>query len=232
MEHNSAIRSAGRYIVIGILTAAPLAVTWFIIEFLFGQLSRIGRPWVQAAAQAVGPGLPTLAAWLDNETFLSVLAVIFMLLALWGLGWMTTRVIGQRMIGVFEGFVGMIPVVDRIYRATKRLLTVASASPETERRVVLVNFPSREMKAIGLVTCFLKDEATREELVAVYVPTSPNPTSGYIEIVPVKDVTFTDWTFDQAISFIVTGGSNAPETISYFSKPESPDEDERRAEVG
>lgn len=218
MSQRTPMRSVGRYIIIGVITAAPLAITWFIIDFLFGQLSRIGRPWVRTVARAVAPEQPLLAVWLQNETLLSILAATTILAALWALGWMTTRVVGRRLIGVFEGLIGMIPFVDKIYQATKRFLTVAGSSPDGERRVVLINFPSPEMKTIGLITRTLRDKETGQELAAVYVPTSPNPTSGYIEIVPMYDVTFTDWTFDQAMSFVVTGGSNAPETISYFTK--------------
>jgi uncharacterized membrane protein len=218
MSQTTPMLSVGRYIIIGVITAAPLAITWIIIDFLFGQLSRIGRPWVRTIARAVAPEQPLLAAWLQNETFLSILAAITILAALWALGWMTTRVVGRRLIGVFEALIGMIPFVDKIYQATKRFLTVAGSSPDGERRVVLINFPSPEMKTIGLITRVLRDKETGEELAAVYVPTSPNPTSGYTEIVPMRGVTFTDWTFDQAMSFVVTGGSNSPETISYFAK--------------
>lgn len=129
-----------------------------------------------------------------------------------------SRVIGQRLIVLFEALIGMIPFVDRIYQSTKRFLTVAGGSSDGERRVVLIDFPSPEMKTIGLVTRVLKDKSTGEELAVVYVPTSPNPTSGYIEIVPIRKLTFTDWTFDQAMSFVITGGSNAPDTIEYFQQ--------------
>lgn len=84
--------------------------------------------------------------------------------------------------------------------------------------MVLIDFLSPEMTTIGLVTRLLKDAATGEELAAVCVPTSPNPTSGYIEIMQVSKLTFTDWTFDQAMSFVITGGSNAPDTITYYQK--------------
>src|SRR5690606_35515554 len=114
-----------------------------------------------------------------------------------------------------EALIGSIPLVDTIYRSTKRFLTVASAAPGGERRVVLIDFPSKQMKALGLVTRTLTDTVTGEELAAVYVPTSPNPTSGYIEIVPMRDVTFIDWTFDQAMAFVITGGSSAPPTVAY-----------------
>jgi uncharacterized membrane protein len=215
------MKSAGRYILIGVLTIAPLAITWIILDFLFGQLARVGRPWVTGAARALGPEHRMLAAWLQNETFLSILAALLVLGLLWMLGWGASRVIGQRLILIFEWIIGRIPFVERIYQATKRFLTVAGSSTDGgERRVVLIDFPSPEMKTIGLVTRMLKDETTGEELAVVYVPTSPNPTSGYIEIVPVRKITFTDWTFDQAISFVITGGSNAPETIAYYPKPD------------
>lgn len=212
------IKSSGRYVLVGVLTVAPLAITWIILDFLFRQLSAFGRPLVAALASEIAPEQPTIAALLDNDTFTSILAALATLLLLWLLGWMTTRVIGQQLIRMFERVIGMIPFVDTVYRATKRFLSVAGTTSAGERRVVLIDFPSRDMKTIGLVTRILKDKATGQELAAVYVPTAPNPTSGYVEIVPLPLVTFTDWTFDQAMAFIVTGGSNAPDTITYTSR--------------
>ena len=211
----SPFRSIGRTIVIGLLTAAPLAITWWIVSFLFEQLSSLGKPWVFAASVALRPRLPRLADFMLDSTVQSVFAVIVVLVFLYILGWAAGRVIGQRLIALFESFIGAIPFVDRIYRATKRFLAVAGTTQHNERRVVLIDFPSPEMKTIGLVTRIMRDSNTGEELAAIYVPTAPNPTSGYIEIVPMKAVIFTDWTFDQAMSFIVTGGSNAPDTIAY-----------------
>jgi uncharacterized membrane protein len=209
------VRSFGRNILVGLITVAPLGITWFILDFLFGQLSRIGRPWVTGMARAIRPQYPDLAAWLLDETLQSIAAVLVVLAFLYLLGWATTVVVGRRLIDLFESLIGRIPLVDTIYRSTKRFLNVASATPGGERRVVLIDFPSRQMKTLGLVTRTMTDAATGEELAAVYVPTAPNPTSGYIEIVPMRDVTFIDWTFDQAMAFIVTGGSSAPETIAY-----------------
>lgn len=214
-KHTNPARAGARYILIGLITAAPLGITWLILSFLFNQLSSFGRPWVTGLARALRPQYPDVAAWLLDETLQSIMAAVVVLFFLYLLGWGTTRVVGQRLIVFFEAVISRIPVVDSIYRSTKRFLTVAAATPEGERRVVLINFPSSEMKALGLITRSLKDTRTGEELAAVYVPTSPNPTSGYIEIVPMRDVTFTDWTFDQAMAFIVTGGSSAPDTVTY-----------------
>jgi uncharacterized membrane protein len=144
------------------------------------------------------------------------MAAVIVLAFLYVLGWGTTRILGQRLINFFEWLIGRVPFVDSIYRSTKRFLTIAAAAPEGDRRVVLINFPSPEMKALGVITRIIKEKTTGEELAVVYVPTSPNPTSGYIEIVPLRELTITDWTFDQAMGFVVTGGSSAPDTITFW----------------
>jgi uncharacterized membrane protein len=213
------IRSAGRYVLVGLFTVAPLAITWFVLDFLFGLLASFGRPWATALSRAIRLQYPELADWLLNETLQSVIATIIVLAFLYLLGWATTRVLGRRLIDIFEGLIGMIPVVDTIYRSIKKVVTVATVTPGGERRVVLINFPSPEMKTVGLITRTITDSTTGEELAAVYVPTSPNPTSGYIEILPLRNVTFTDWTFDQAMAFVVTGGYSSPDTIAFTAPP-------------
>ncbi|MGA0838686.1 MAG: hypothetical protein ACO3P1_02185, partial [Pseudomonadales bacterium] len=71
------------------------------------------------------------------------------------------------------------------------------------------------MKAIGLVTKIIRDAETDRELAVVYVPTAPNPTSGYIEIVPVDHVVSTDWTIDEAMAFVMTGGVTSPDRVRF-----------------
>jgi uncharacterized membrane protein len=216
------MRLIGRYILIGLLTAAPLVITWWIVSFLFAQLSHIGAPLVRGVATGIRPRYPEWADWIVNDALLSFVAALIVLIFLFVLGWGAGRVVGQRLIGWFEALIGAIPFVDSIYRASKRFLAIAGATTENERRVVLIDFPSPDMKALGLLTRVLHDSDTGEELAAVYVPTAPNPTSGYIEIVPMRMVTFTDWTFDQAMSFVVTGGSSAPDTVRFARIPRDP----------
>jgi uncharacterized membrane protein len=80
--------------------------------------------------------------------------------------------------------------------------------------VVLIAFPSPDLKTVGFVTHMFKDSNTGEELAAVYVPTTPNPTSGYMEIVPINKLISTDWSMDEAMTFIISGGAVAPDHIS------------------
>jgi uncharacterized membrane protein len=209
------LKSMSRYILIGLLTAAPLIITWWILSFLFSQLSHLGTPLVRGLARGIGPQYPELAELMVNETLLSIVAALFVLAVLLILGWSAGRVVGQRLIRLLESLIGAIPFVDSIYRASKRFLAVAATDPEGGRRVVLVEFPSSDMKAVGLLTRTLIDSVTGEKLAVVYVPTAPNPTSGYIEILPWRSVIVTDWTFDQAMSFVVTGGSSAPDHIQF-----------------
>lgn len=214
-EKPSPMQAAGRYVILGVVTAAPLAITWFIIDFLFHQLSRIGRPMVNALAASIATEQPIVAAWLHDETFLSILAAMVIVALLAGLGWMTSHVVGRRLIAIFEALIVRIPFVDTLYRAIKRFLTVASPSSGSEQRVVLIDFTSSGVKSVGLVTSYLTDANTGEQLAAVFVPMAPNPTGGFVDIVPVKALTFTDWTFDQAMSFLITAGSQAPDAIAY-----------------
>ncbi len=108
-----------------------------------------------------------------------------------------------------------LPLVQSVHGGAKRFLQTLSKPPVSGQRVVLISFPTPEMRAVGLATKIMHNEVTGCELAAVYVPTAPNPTSGYIEIVPLDEVVQTDWTIEQAMSFIMTGGANAPDKIAF-----------------
>lgn len=223
------IKHTRRYLIVGVLTAAPLWVTWLVFDFLFSQLSKMGIPWVVALARALRGPAPSVADFLLQPLFQSFLGLVFTVLVFYLLGWFATQVIGQRIIDWMERLVQGIPLVAAIYGGTKRFLAAVKEKPAGVQRVVLINFPSEQMKAVGFVTRVIRDESTGEDLAAVYVPTSPNPTSGYIEIVPISQVVSTDWTMDEAMSFVMTGGATSPEQIR-FRNPPSVDADALRPE--
>ncbi len=202
-----------QYLLAGILTVIPLWVTWLVFSFLLGLLSAWGRPVASALSGQV-VSYPALG-FLIHPLFRSALGVFWVVAALYVLGWIATRVVGERIISTFDGFMARIPLVQMIYGSTKKLLVALQQKPSGVQRVVLIEFPSENMKAVGLVTRTFKDTDTGEELAAVYVPTTPNPTSGYIEIVPVANIISTDWTLDDAMSFVISAGAVAPDTIRY-----------------
>lgn len=208
-----------RYLLIGFFTVAPLWVTWFVLDFVFSLLARTGAPLLRGAAHAVRPFAESVADWLLNPTVQYLLAALVTLVGLYFIGLITSMVVGRQLLGLMERILARLPLVQTIYGATKRFLETLREPPVSGQRVVLISFPSPEMKALGFVTRVMRDPDTGRQLAAVYVPTSPNPTSGYIEIVPLDDVVQTDWTMEEAMSFVMTGGTNAPDTVRFGPAP-------------
>ena len=208
-----------RYLLIGFFTVAPLWVTWLVFDFLFDLLASTGAPFLKALARLLRPLSDTLATWLLDSGVQTVLAALFTLLLLYAVGLFASFVVGKRLIGAAEAWLTRLPLVQTVYGATKRFLQTVSKPPVQGQRVVLISFPSPEMKAVGLITKVMKDADSGAELAVVYVPTSPNPTSGYIEILPLTEVVMTDWTMEEAMSFVMTGGTNAPESVRFHNPP-------------
>ncbi|EGV17258.1 DUF502 domain-containing protein [Thiocapsa marina] len=209
-----------RNLLTGVLTVIPLMVTSFVFIFFLDLLSGIGRPKVIILANAVRPLSPEISRWiLDVPWLSSALAITLTLLMLYLLGWAVTHLVGRRILSGLEGWLKRIPFVTTIYGATKRLVEAfRSDGMDKPQRVVLIEFPHSEMKAVGFHTHTMIDRDTGIELAAVYVPTAPNPTGGYLEIVPVDRIIPQDWSVDEAMTFVVSGGTTAPETIR-FTRP-------------
>jgi uncharacterized membrane protein len=211
----SIISSARKYILAGVLIIMPIWVTWLIFAFLLELLTSLGGPLVNWFSTRIRPYAPSLSEWLVNPWFQSVVAVTLILAAFYVLGWLATKIIGRRLIALFDALMDRIPLVHTIYGSVKTFLAALQQKPDGVQRVVLIDFPSPEMKTVGFVTRTLVDDDTGRELAAVYVPTTPNPTSGYLEIVPLDKVTSTNWTMDEAMTFIISGGAVAPESMNF-----------------
>jgi uncharacterized membrane protein len=218
----SFLRKAQRYILTGVLTVIPIWFTYAVFEFFLRHLSRIGLPWARALSRKIEQSWPQLANWILADWFQNTLAVVLTVAALYLLGWIATRVIGRRVIDLFEFFIHRIPVVQSVYGAIKKFISVLQTKPDEVQRVVLIAFPSQQMKTVGFVTRVLTDQRSGKQLAAVYVPTTPNPTSGYLEIVPLENLVATDWSMDEAMTFIISGGAVAPDHINYENDGNTP----------
>ncbi len=199
----------------GLLTLLPIWLTWVVIKFVFVLLSDISRPLVGPLSHQIAASFPDSMGWFNAQWVQASIALVATLCVILAVGVLTRRVIGQRLLGWFELLVLRIPLASTIYTSSRKLLDILQTKPGSTQRVVLIDFPHKEMKSIGLVTRVIKEEGSGRELAAVYVPTTPNPTSGYLEIVPVELLTPTDWTVDQAMSFIISGGAVSPESIPF-----------------
>lgn len=202
-----------RYLFTGLLTVMPLWITWLVFKFVLGLLAGMGAPLVSAFLGTLGFVAPQAANQLNQTWPTFVLALLLTLIALYLIGFLANRVIGQRLFHAFDTLLQRIPLVQTIYGGTKKLMAVLQNKPSGVQRVVLVDFPRKGMKAVGFVTRVMIEEGTGREMAAVYIPTTPNPTGGYLEVVPVEELTPTDWTMDQAMAFIISGGAVAPDTL-------------------
>jgi uncharacterized membrane protein len=208
-----------RYLIAGALMLTPLWVTWIVLDFLFGLLSRMGRPWVQGFVNALDRIIPGISPALWDTWIESAVAAALTLFVIYAIGWATSQVLAKQVIAGIEAVLARIPLVHVIYGSTKKLLAALQTKPDRVQRVVMIDFPSAPMKAVGLVTRVVRDRTTGREMAIVYVPTSPNPTSGYMEIVPVDQLTPTDWTLDEAMRFVITGGTSAPDEVDFGRLP-------------
>lgn len=217
-----------RNILAGVLTAIPIAVTIWIVQLIVNFLIGLGRPAVLTAAAWIRPESPDTADFLRSNFFQSSLALVIMLLGLYLLGALASRVAGRRVISFFDRTMERIPGVAVLYGAIRRMIESLQQPFPGGQRVVLVKFPSQVTRAVGFITRSFTAPDDGRKMAAVFVPTTPNPTSGFVIVAPVDDLIFLDWTADQAAGFIVSAGTTGPQ-IPRFEQPKIGDDPGGRA---
>jgi uncharacterized membrane protein len=207
------LRSLQRNILAGIVTVAPLFVTYLIFSFLLGILAKAGLPIIWLLG-ALFPESKVEQPWVQF-----VLAILLTLIVLYVVGRVTSQVVGRKAFELFEAVLHRLPVVAKIYGSVRQLIDNMTAKKESGQRVVLVDFPISGQKCIGFLSRTMTDSTTGELLAAVLLPNAINPTSAFLQVVPMSAVTETDLTMEQAMSMLLTGGAVGPDTLR-FNKPE------------
>jgi uncharacterized membrane protein len=207
------LRSLQRNILAGIVTIAPLFVTYLIFSFLLGILAKAGQPviWLMVA---LFPEAAVNSPWVQF-----LLAILLTLIVLYVVGRVTSQVVGRKALELFESVLVRLPLVAKVYGAVRQLLDNMTGKRETSQRVVLVDFPIPGQKCIGFLTRVFNDSTTGEPLAAVLLPNAINPTSAILQILPMRCITETEMTMEQAMSMLLTGGAVGPETVR-FHQPE------------
>jgi uncharacterized membrane protein len=211
------LRSLQRNILAGIITVGPLFVTYLIFSFLLGALAKAGLPVVQLFA-AIFP-----EEWLGQPWLQSVMAIVLTLIVLYLVGRLTSLVVGRQAFSIFEAALDRLPIIAKIYGSVRQLLDSMMAKKESSQRVVLIDFPITGQKSIGFLTRTMTDSTTGTLLAAVLVPNAINPTSAFLQILPIERVTETDLNMEQAMSMVMTGGAVGPDTLR-FTTPALPAE--------
>jgi len=176
--------------ITGILVVVPIVAAILILRWLFLTFDNMLQPVAQSLLGYTIPGLG--------------LGITVVLIYLAGV--IATNVIGRRLIRYGESLLARVPLFRYLYTGIKQILqSVATPREGGFLQVVLVEFPKKGMRAIGFVTSESRVESG-EKLLNVFIPTSPNPTSGYLEIVRENDIIKTNISIDDALKMVLSAG--------------------------
>ena len=192
--------------ITGLLITLPIALTWFILQFLFKNLDALSPVFTNILIQ--------LGAPFPEGYRIPFLGVVMTLLIVLLVGWLTTSFFGRKIFQLGETLVEKIPFVRRVYKGSKQVVvSIAQADTSAFRKVVLLEFPRRGLLAIGFVTGETRGEVqklTQDNMLNVFVPTMPNPTSGFLVFAPPEELTEISMTIEEGIKYVVSGGIVTP----------------------
>lgn len=188
--------------IAGLFSILPVAITIFLIQFVFNWLETLGNQVLSQFTDLHIPGLGVLLT----------LGVIFLA------GLFVQVVVGRRLLAFFDNIIERIPLINHLYHGVKGVTDSFKKMPEREfSMVVLVKYPTPEFESVGLITnesVLLEDT----KKVAVFIPTTPNPTNGFLVLADPEDLTPLDIPVDEAIKSVISMGSVWPKKYQSSDK--------------
>lgn len=204
-EHKTSIAGRlRRYLLTGIVVTAPITITVYLtyvfLTFIDNKVTKI---------------LPReLYEGLYGHTTFPGLGLIIALVFFVVVGWFATNFLGRLIINVSEYIVERMPIIRTLYGAIKQIFeTVIASKSQAFREVVMLEYPRKGVWSIGFVTGVSEGEVqktTDEETINVFVPTTPNPTSGYLLFVPKKELKYLDMSVEEGVKLVVSAGIITP----------------------
>ena len=184
--------------IAGIVVLIPIGITLYLTVFIIKISGKI-------IPQKINPNnyLPFDIPGL--EIFIALFLITFV-------GWMSLSFIGKKFFEIFNNFLKKIPILRTIYSAIGQMTETFTKTDNGEKSVVLLEYPRKGIWVVGFATKenkgTIKDKIN-EDLVNIFVPTTPNPTSGFLLMLPKKDLIYLDVSFEQASKFIVSAGTTS-----------------------
>jgi len=209
----------------GILLFLPFGVTLLVMRWLFSWLETSIRPMAKGFLSGIDR-----IAFFDAvpETYVNIAVVLasilILLFLLYLVGSLGQFLIGRRVISIGESVLMQIPLVRTIYTASKQVIQAFSQDQSAFKSVVMLEFPRPGFLTLGFLTGHIQDRQGNRYC-KVFVPTTPNPTSGYFEIVPVEEVRETSMTVEDAFKILISGGIVSSDIFNSF-RPIKPMEKE------
>lgn len=202
------------WFVTGVLMLMPLGVTFFVIKFL---LDKVGQP---ASVLFFGRWTHILGQqWMG--WIMDILSVLIVIAIITTFGWLSKFFFGRLLLSITEKCIKAIPIINTIYKTVQQIVeTIGKNKKAVFQQAVLVPFPSQGLYSIGFLTNRSTGETqskTTEDVYNVFVPTTPNPTSGFLIMVPEAKMVRLDMSVGDAIKLIISGGTVSPETVQKVS---------------
>jgi uncharacterized membrane protein len=194
-----------RWFLAGLLVSAPIILTfygtWILISFIDGHANKL------------------VPSQFNPSTYVDVpipgIGIIFVGTLIVLIGALTTGLMGKTLVSLGESLLNRVPVIRSLYGATKQIMeTVMSNRSDTFREVVLLEYPRPDVWVIGFITGATRGEVqnrSSEQLVNIFVPTTPNPTSGFLLFCPREDVITLDMGVEEAVKMVVSAGIITPD---------------------
>ena len=182
----------------GLLVIIPLVITIFIVKLIFNFLASILKPFVYL----IFGHLP--------EWIIAVISIAVLLAFLYFLGVIVSHVVGRRFVVYCEQVILQVPLIKTVYHASKQVLgSLSMSSRKAFKSVVLIEYPRVGTKTLAFVTGCTRI-TNDQELVNVFIPTTPNPTSGFVVLIPKEHIIETHLSLEQAMRFIMSAGNFSP----------------------
>lgn len=201
--------------IAGLLVTLPISITFFILTFLFTKLDSLLSPFFVKFFILIG--LP-----LREGQFGPGLGFAATILIIFFTGLITKNIIGKKLFHLGEVLVEKIPIARSIYSGAKQIIETVTKSPvDTFNKVVMIEYPRKGLFSLGFVTCEARgeiQEISDEYVVNVFVPTTPNPTSGLLVFVAKKELIPLSMSVEEGIKLVVSGGIVTPLEKNGFSK--------------
>ena len=185
--------------IAGVVVLIPIGITVYLTLFIIKISSKI-LPKELNPNHYLPYDIPGV------EIIISIILITF-------IGWLSLSIIGKKLLEIFNNILKRIPILRTIYSAFVQMLDIFNKSDENKKNVVLVEYPRKGSWAVGFATKENKSEIShksKQNLINVFVPTTPNPTSGFLLMFPKEEVIYLDMSFEEASRFIVSAGSSEP----------------------
>lgn len=187
-----------RYLVTGLVVVAPLGVTAWVLQWLFRRLDSILGQYIVAAGLEPFPGIGLLVL---------VVLLIFV-------GWMLRWAVGRKLVGWWNSLLSRLPLTRTIYNASSQIAqTVLARKEKLFQRCALIEYPSPGSYSLAFVTARSPDEIEVEmgtQAITVFLPTAPNPASGYLLMLPAERVRMLDMSVEDGLKLVLSAGAVAP----------------------